>query len=196
VGGVTPNSGAAKAGLQEGDVIVELNGKKVPDPRNLRLLVAQAGPNAKVSLRVLRGEPGTKPVEKTLSVTLGELPQEFVAARGKNAPEEGGQQGADALDGVEVTDLDAAARRQLNIPRTVQGALVVNVDPDSEAARSGLTQGDVILEMNRQRVRRADDAVALSQKAKGDPLLLRVWTRIGNGPGGTHYLVVENSKGN
>jgi serine protease Do len=196
VGGVTPNSGAAKAGLQEGDVIVELNGKKVPDPRNLRLLVAQAGPNAKVSLRVLRGEPGTKPVEKTLSVTLGELPQEFVAARGKNAPEEGGQQGADALDGVEVTDLDAAARRQLNIPRTVQGALVVNVDPDSEAARSGLTQGDVILEMNRQRVRRADDAVALSQKAKGDRLLLRVWSRTGNGPGGTHYLVVENSKGN
>jgi serine protease Do len=194
VGGVTPNSAGAKAGLENGDVIIEFNGKKVTDPRNLRLLVAQAAPGTKFNLRVLRGTADSKPREKMLAATLGDLPQEAMMARGRNAPEEGTQQATDALDGVEVSDLDAAARKQLDIPRSVQGALVVKVDPDSNAAQGGLSQGDVIIEINRQRVRNADDAVALSQKVKGDQLLLRVWSQAGGGPGGTRYLVVDNSK--
>jgi serine protease Do len=193
VAGINPNTAAAKAGIRDGDVIVEFNGKKVSDSRNLQLLVAQTPPGTKVSLRVLRGEPGKAPAEKNYNLTLAELPQETMAGRGRNAPEEGTQQGTDALDGVEVTDLDAAARRQLSIPRSVQGALVVNVDSDSTAAEGGLSQGDVILEINRQRVRSADDAVALSDKVKGDHVLLRVWSQSPNGAGGTHYLTVRNS---
>ena len=194
VSGLTPNSAAAKAGLQDGDVVVEFNGKKVPDPRALQLLVAETAPGTRVKLRVLRGAAGSRPAEKTLTATLAELPQEALASRGRNNSEDGGQQGSDALDGVEVTDLDAAARRQLDIPRTVQGALVVNVDPDSNAAQAGLSQGDVITEINRQRIRAADDAVALTKKIKGQKFLLRVWSKGPGGIGGTRYLVVENSK--
>ena len=194
VGDVRASSAAAKAGLEDGDVIVELNGKKVTDPRTLQLLVAQTPPGTKVKLRVLRGSSSGKPAEKTVSATLAELPQEALAGHGHSTTDQGSQQGADALDGVEVTDLDAAARRQLNVPRTVQGALVVNVDPDSNAAQGGLTQGDIIMEINHQRVRSADDAVALSQKIDTERLLLRVWTQSGPGGGGTHYLVINNSK--
>ena len=195
VGGVTPNSAAAKAGLEDGDVVVEFNGKKVTDPRSLQLLVAETAPGTKVTLGVLRGAAGSKASEKTVTATLGELPQEALAGLKPNSPEEGNQKGSDALDGVEVTDLDTATRRQLDVPRTVQGALVVNIDPDSNAAESGLSQGDVIMEINRQRVRTADDAVALSQKVKGDRVLVRLWSRAGGGgPGGTRYLVVDNSK--
>jgi serine protease Do len=100
----------------------------------------------------------------------------------------------DALDGVEVTDLDNSSRRQLEVPRTVRGALVVNVDPDSNAAQAGLRQGDVLVEINRQPVRTADDAVKLSESAKGDRILVRVWSRMPNGVGGTRYLVVDNAK--
>ena len=194
VGGVTPGSAAASAGLRDGDVVIRFDGKKVSDPRNLQLLVAQAAPGTKANLTILRGAPGTNPVEKTLSATLGELPQEAMAGRGRNPGEQGSQPGADALDGVEVADLDASVRRQLSIPRSLQGALVVNVDADSDAAQAGLAQGDVILEINRQRVRNADEAVALSEKVKGTRILLRVWSRSGAGPGGTRYVVVENSK--
>jgi len=194
VGGVNPNTAAAKAGLREGDVIVEFNGKKVTDSRNLQLLTAQTAPGSKVTLRVLRGEPGKPPAEKNYTVTLAELPQEVVEAQGRAESGDGAHKGTDALDGVEVTDLDVGARRQLEIPRTVQGALVVNVDPGSTAAQGGLSQGDVILEINRQRVRNADDAVALSQKVKSDQILLRVWSAGPNGTGGTHYITVENSK--
>jgi serine protease Do len=137
---------------------------------------------------------GAKPTEKNLSATLAELPQEAMASRRRNSPDEGSQQAADALDGVEVTDLDSAARKQLSVPRSVLGALVVNVDPDSSAAQAGLGQGDVITEIDRKPVRSADDAVALTQKVQGNRLLLRVWSRSGPGPGGTRFLVVENSK--
>jgi len=195
VGGVTANSAAAKAGVEDGDVVVQFNGKKVSDPRSLQLLVAQTAPGSKVTLRVLRGAAGSKASEKTATVTLGELPQEALASLRRNAPQEGAQQGADALDGVEVTDLDTATRRQLGVPRTVQGALVVNVDPNSNAAESGLSQGDVITEINRQRIHNADEAVALSQKVKEERLLVRVWSSGGGGgTGGTRYLVVDNAK--
>jgi serine protease Do len=195
VGGVSGNSSAAKAGLRDGDVILEFNGKKVTDPRSLQLLVAQAAPGSKVNLKVLRGVDGGKSQEKSFSATLGELPEETIAGKERNRSEDGRQQAADALDGVEVADLDSGVRRQLELPRSVQGgALVANVDPDSDAAQAGLSQGDIILEINRQKVRSADDAVAFSQKIKGDRVLLRVWSRGGSGPGGTRYLVIENSK--
>jgi serine protease Do len=193
VGGVGPNSAAEKAGVKDGDVILELNGKKVTDPRNLQLLVAQTAPGTQVTLRVLRGERGQKASEKTLTARLGELPKDVMAGRGRAAPNEPGQSNMDALDGVSVGDLDAAARRQFDIPGSIRGALVVKVDQDSNAAEAGLQQGDVIIEINRQPVRDADSAVALSEKAKGDRVLLRIWSRAGGGPGGNRYLTVENS---
>lgn len=193
VGGVTPNSPAAKAGIEDGDVVVQFNGKKVTDSRNLQLMVAQTPPGTKVSLQILRGEPGKKPVESTVNVALGELPAEKTVAQ-KRAPKQNGPAEMDVLDGVEVGDLDAAARQQFEIPRNIRGALVANVDPNSNAAESGLQPGDVIVGINRQSVRNADEAVALSQRANGTSVLLRVWSKGADGTGGTHYVVIENSK--
>jgi len=194
VGGVAPHSAAAKAGLMEGDVIVELDGKKVSDTRNLQLTIAQTPPGSKVTLRVLRTDEGSKPLEKTLTATLGELPPDLMAmGAGKSAPDNDKQE-MDSLDGVEVTDIDSAGRRQNDIPRGIHGALVVKVESDSNAAEAGLRPGDVILEIDRQPVRDADEAVALSDKAKGDRILLRVWSRAGGGTGGTRYVVVDNKK--
>jgi hypothetical protein len=53
----------------------------------------------------------------------------------------------------------------------------------------------VITEINKQAVKSSDDAVSLSEKATGDHILLRVWSSgSGGGPGGTHYLSVDNTK--
>jgi serine protease Do len=195
VGEVSPGSPAAKAGLQDGDVVLDFNGKKVADPRNLQLLVSQTAPGSRVTLRILRGEAGQKAFERNVSATLGELPAGALASRERTIPGHSGHEDMDALEGVEVTDLDQSTRRQLEIPRSVHGALVVNVDPDSTAAEATLRQGDVIVEINRQPVRTANDAVALTQKVKGDHVLLRVWSHgAEDRAGGTRYLVVDNSK--
>jgi serine protease Do len=192
---VTPNSAAAKAGLQDGDVIIELNGKKMTDPSNLSLTVAQIPPGSKVSLRVLRGETGRKPSEKTVTAILGELPTNELTSTEKNPGKPNQKSGNDVLEGVEVADINASTRRHFDIPRTLRtGAVISSVDQDSTAAEAGIQEGDIVLEINHQPVHSADEAVTLSEKVKGDHVLLRVWSRAGGGSTGrTRYVLVQNS---
>ncbi len=194
VGEVEPNTPADKAGLKNGDVIVEINGKKMTDPRTLVLFISQTAPGSRVTLRILRTEPGKAPMEKTLAASLTEKPEEGEASRLRNPQPDRSHTSIDGLDGVEVTDIDTRTRRQLGIPNNVRGALVSNVEQDSNAAKAGLQPGDVILEIDRQPVRNAQDAVTLSERAKGDSVLLRVWSNGDGGPGGIRYVPVNNKK--
>lgn len=182
IGDVTKDSPAEKAGLKEGDVVIEFNGRKVTDSRHLRLMVSQTAPATKTALKVLRDGK-----EQTYTVKLGELPTERLAeADGSSGGMRRGTR-ADPLDGVTVEDLDARARRQFNLPNYLRGAVVTEVNPGSAAAGAGMRPGDVIVEINRQNVTSADEAVELSEKIKGDRVLLRVWSN-----GGSRYVVLEN----
>ena len=184
VSDVAPNTPAAAGGLKEGDVIREVNGKPVADGNQLRLMVSEMRPGTKVDLKVLHDGK-----EVNVSAKLAELPADRMGRNRNNAPEDESTPGNDALEGVEVQDIDANARQELSIPSYVKGALVANVDPDSTSADAGLREGDVILEINRKPVRNADDAVTLSQKAEGSRVLLRVWRN-----GGSFFLSVNSSK--
>lgn len=95
----------------------------------------------------------------------------------------------DSLDGVEVADLDANTRQELNVPDNVKGAIVSNVEPGSNSAEAGLQRGDIILEIDRKPVQDADQAVKLSEQAKGKRVLLRIWRN-----GGSTVLTVDNAK--
>src|SRR6267142_1057449 len=195
VGGVSPDSAAEKAGLKDGDVILEFNGKKVSEPSALQLQVAQSPPGSKVTMRILRNAENGKPIERNLTATLTELPKEYLVTDSRSGSREHSQSGTDALDGVEVTDLDARVRRQVDIPRNVQGALVSNVSQDSNAAEAGLRPGDVILAIDHHPVHTSDEAVQMADKAKGEQILLQVWSRPGGrGPGGTRFIPVDNTK--
>jgi len=181
VGDVTPKGPADKAGVRSGDVIVEFNGRPVPDSRQLKLLVAQAKPGSEATLKLVRdGEP------HTLGLTLKELPgPEQSAKADRKASEDTG-----TLNGVAVADLDNRTRRELDTPPNVHGAVITDVAPDSAAYEAGLKPGDVILEINKQAVKNADDAVRLTEHPKDKTTLLRVW-RDGN----SRYVVVDESKG-
>jgi serine protease Do len=190
---VQPDSPAAKAGAKDGDFVIEFDGHKVTEMRNLRLLVSQTAPGTKVTLKVLR-----EGKEKTFSLTLGTMPEEFMAEGSRAQPGQRGNSEMDALDGVEVTDLgelDGRTRRQYDLPKDIQGALVTSIQPDSNAAEAGLKAGDIIVSINREPVHSANEAVRLSEKAKSDRILLRVWRgNSGGGGGGMLYLSVDNVK--
>ena len=184
---VMPDTPAARAGIQRDDYIIEFNGKKITDRRHLRLMVSQAAPQSKVAVKVMRNGR-----EKTLTVTLGVQPPEL----GGETPADSGSRAdskAEQLEGVAVMDLDSQARQHYDIPARVKGALVSKVDPDSKAAEAGLHEGDVIVELNRQPVTNAEQAVELTNKAKGDRLWLRVFSQE-NGLGTTRYVPVEAAK--
>jgi serine protease Do len=185
---VEPDSPAARSGFKKEDFIAEFNGHQVKDERQLSLLVSQTAPGKTVKLKVLRDGK-----EKILTATLGELPRELLARSGQAQPNERGKSEKDALDGVEVADLDTQARRTAGVPENIRGALVTSVDQDSNSAEAGLQSGDVIVEINRQPVHSADEAVALSEKAKSDHIRLRVW-RGGEGRAGMLFLSVDNTK--
>jgi serine protease Do len=186
---VMPNTAASKAGLQSGDVIRSVDGKKITDDNQLRLMVSQMAPGTKVALKVLRGDDGKAPAEKSLTATLGTLrPEDAVGASDKTESSSSKSE-KDGLDGVEVSDLDANAHRQFNIPSNVDGAMVSDVDPNSNSAEAGVREGDVIQEINRQTVKNAADAVKFSENAKGDRVLLRVWRQ-----GGGFFITVDNTK--
>jgi serine protease Do len=181
VSSVTPGSAAAAAGLQSGDVIVEFNGQPVQDASQLKLRVAETGPGITVPVVVMRnGE------RKTLDITLKEQPTKQVAnANSGNNQNNGGQ---DALHGVAVSDLNSDTRSELNIPANVQGALITEVDPASPSYEAGLRTGDVILEINHQPIKDAQDAVHDTAQPKGNETLVKVWS-----PQGIHYLTVQQT---
>lgn len=187
IGDVTTNSPAARAGLKEGDVLREVNGKKITGERQFRLTIADIQPNTKVTLKISRDGK-----EQAVTATVGTLPaspQNRPSRRSRANPQNTTPSNQDAFYGVEVVDLSANVRRQFNLPSNIQGALVTNVEGGSNAAEAGLHHGDVILEINRQPVRTADDAVKLSKNAKSDQILLRVWTQ-----GVNRYIAVDNTK--
>ncbi len=186
---VEADSPGAKAGFKAGDFVVQFDGKKIANMEQFRLIVSQTAPGAKVDVKILR--EGT---EKTLTPTLAAMPEEMLSRGNRTLPTSRGSSGMDALDGVEVADLDAGARREYQFPSELHGALVSNVDQDSNAAEAGLHSGDVILEIDRHSVHNADEAVELSEKAKGNHILLRVWQRSNAGKGGMLYLSVDNLK--
>jgi len=189
---VEPGTPAAKAGLQNGDVIRQIDEKKIADSQQLRLMISQTAPGTKVKVIFLRGENGNKPVEKTVTATLGTLPGQANAR--DNTPEEQKDSNYDSLDGVEVGDIDSNARQQYNLPSSVHGAVVTSVDENSNSADAGLREGDVIQEINHEPVRTADDAVRLSDKAHGNRVLLRIWRANSSGSGGSFYITVDNTK--
>ena len=188
VGDVLPNTPAEKAGIKSGDVIVGFNGKEIADAHGLQLAVSQSEPGTPATVKLIRDGK-----EKSVTVALAQLPSQMGAGSDDQTGSNSNDTKTDALDGVTVDNLDQDARQQLKIPDAVQGAIVSDVDQDSNSAEAGLQKGDVIVQINRQPVADAESAINLCTKATGNRILLKIWRRNGD-MGGTLYLSVDNTK--
>jgi serine protease Do len=174
VGEVEPNAPAARAGIKTGDVITAVNGKKVNDPRELRLMIGSMAPGTKAQIDVNR-EGQTK----TIGVQLGEMPATAAGENTETSSEEPAQQEKTTVfGGVAITNITDDIRTALNLPKEVQGAVIADIDADSPAAKAGLREGDVIQEVNKQPVKSAKDLVLISKKLKpNDKILIRVYSQ-------------------
>lgn len=177
---VIPGDPADKAGIKEGDVLLEFNGQKIDDGEKFRMLVAKAKPGTTVAVKVLRGKETLN-----LKVTLTEQPDDLTASRTRVGP-------AIRQLGLTVQDLTPELADELG-HRGERGVLVAQVDPAGPAAAArptGIAQGDLIQEVAQQPV----DSVAAFNAvlAKADlskPLLMLVRKRDGS----KHFVVVRPS---
>jgi serine protease Do len=174
VGEVTPNSPASRAGLKQGDIIVQVNGQSVSDANQLRLKVGMMDPNSTINLKVMRDGQ-----MQNIAVTLGEFPsKEEQASAASDNPENG--------LGVSVENLTPDTARELKLPASAKGVLVDQVKAGSRAEEAGLHRGDVIQQVNRQPVTSAQEFSQAVHGAKKDaPVLLLV-----NRNGDTMFLAV------
>jgi len=184
VGEVAPKTPSEKAGMKTGDVITAVNGKKISDARELRLLIGSMAPGSKAQIQVNR-EGQTK----IFDVQLAEMPAGVTAEGGPEAsPEESAQpEKTTVFGGVAVADITEDIRTALNLPKEVLGAVIAEVDADSPAGKAGLREGDVLQEVNKQPVKNAKDLVGVSKKLKpNEKILIRVYSQ-----GRSGYVALE-----
>ena len=184
VGEVAPNTPSQKAGIKTGDVITAVNGKKISDARELRLMIGSMAPGSRAQIQVNR-----EGQEKKFDVQLIEMPAGVTEEGGPEAsPEESTQpEKTTVFGGVAVADITDDIRSALNLPKEIQGTVIAEVDADSPAGKAGLREGDVIQEVNKEPVRNAKDLVAVSKKLKpNEKILIRVYSQ-----GRSGYVALE-----
>ena len=161
-----PDGPAVKAGIESGDVITSVNGQAVKDARDLAKRISSLPPGSTVKLGVV-----SKGAEKTVNVTLGELPREQRQARA-NSDERGDS------SGTEVPRLGLSLAPAGKVAGAgSDGVVVTHVDQDGPAAAQGFRTGDVILEVAGKRVGNPDEvrkAFADARSGGKRTILLRV----------------------
>lgn len=175
VADVTPGSPAEKAGFVSGDVIVEVDGKKVDAPRDLRLIVGSLKPGSTVHLVTVRN--GAK---KEFDVVLTELsPKETKLTGDEAEPEAPAPPASPAafITRLRLVDMTDEIRGMIQAPPALEGAVISDIDPESAAYRAGLRQGYVLTEINRTPIKTVGDvATALGAIKSGKAVIVRVWS--------------------
>ena len=180
VASVTPEGPSEKAGLKPGDIILSVNGEPIDEMRELPRVVASTSINS--AANVVFWRDGKRMEAK---VTVGEL---------EKAEEDGllsNSSGPDAEDrtqgleietiGITVKSITEQGRRDYAIPKSVEGVVIAGVSPSSEAARKGLFEGDVIVELNQQPLTEPQQALEIVNAAaqNGRPSVLLLVNREG-----------------
>ena len=163
VGDVTAGGPAAEAGVKPGDIIVRFDGKKVEDMNKLRNTVAATAPGREIQVELFRDR---KPL--TVTIKVGELPSQRVAARAGEPTED---------LGLTVQDLSRELAQQLRVEAD-RGVVVTKVEPGGLAERGGLVAGDLILEVDGRPVDSVNGFyAALRERDIKDGVRLRVKTQ-------------------
>ena len=155
---VTSEGPAEKAGIEQGDVIVMLDGQAVADAKDLSRIVASTPVGKTVTVKVLRNG---KEVDHL--VKIGEMEEESKVATANSSSHK-------SL-GVAVQNLTPQIARELGLKRNA-GVVVTAVEPGSAAAEATIQTGDVIREVNRKSVGNVDDFAQKIEQAKGQESIL------------------------
>jgi len=191
---IEPGQPAARAGVQQGDVILKVNGQEITPDNTLSYIVAGLPVGSRVSIDAIRNG---KPV--TLTAVLAERPPEdqLAAAAGDEdeggAPPQGGQAAPSSIRaslGLSLQTLTPQIVQQLGLTAGTHGVVVTGVDQSSDAGAKGIQPRDVILAIAQRPVSNvAEAAAAIDAAKKGGFKTVLLLVQRGNHP--ATYLGVE-----
>jgi serine protease Do len=169
---ISPKGAAERAGLEPGDVITAFNNKPIRNNNELVSTVTATRPGTTVPVKIVRDGK-----ERTLNLTVDELDLEA-----ENNQTRAGRGGAPQTDpeptagfGMTLGNITPQVARQLRLEADAQGAVVMEVEQGSAAARAGLEEGDVILRVGRAPVTNKVDAEReLGRVPSGGTAFLRI----------------------
>ncbi len=157
---VYKDSPAAKSGIKEGDVIATFDAKAVRTTKDLLNMVATAEVGRSIVLGLVRDQKA-----RDVTVTVGKRPSDEEESLPPEAPAVSG-----AFRGMTADEVSPAYRQQFDLSET-SGVVVVNLEEDSPAAKSGLMVGDVILEIDKRPVKKLADFNTAVARVKGNCLI-------------------------
>ena len=144
ISNVVNSSPADNAGLITGDVILEFNDVSINNSSHLKNVVSSSEPGKRYKVDIIRD--GRR---KSIYVKLGELPNEPQMAFMPNDKS--------STLGITVQDLNSSLRKHYNLSQDDDGVVVTEMDNDSEAYRSGIREGDIIIRVGTNNVRNSND---------------------------------------
>ena len=176
---VMKGSPADKAGIKQGDVILQFNGKDVEDTGHLRNMVSQAPIASKVKIKLLRQKK-----EIGVEVVVSELPKKLAEVSSSLDEEPGNHAESSALAGLVVQELTPGLAGHFGLDESEKGVVIVKTDPDSKAYEAGIRPGDIILQINQKNIPtleaykkaagaiRSKDRILLLVRRKGEDLFV------------------------
>jgi len=177
---VEENSPAAKAGMQDGDIITSVAGQEVKDSRDLQHLVSTLTLNKSYPVKVYRDGK-----DQTLSVFVRPAPENYgedrtiLAKTPKKEKAESEELSVKNL-GIELQDLTSENAEQFGYAEDKSGVVVAKVDPNGIAAEQGLRRGMIITKIAEKPVTSAAKAREMLQKSSLEKgVLVQVQTREG-----------------
>jgi serine protease Do len=182
VADVTPGGPAAKAGFQQGDVILSFNGHDINKVRDLPIVVAETPVGNDAKIHVWR-----KSGETDLDAKIAQMPDNPKIAQksgGSNSNRENGgatAQNSSAM-GLRLAPLTSEWRQRLHVGKEVKGVVVTSIADSSPLAELGLQRGDVIESVNQKAVSSPGEVVSALNSAKntkGDQNVLILLNRNG-----------------
>jgi serine protease Do len=163
VAAVTEGGPAAAAGIEQGDVILEFNGREVAEMRRLPAMVAETSVGSTVDVKIWR-----RNAEQSVRVTVGELEAEqMAAAPATDMPEDAQPKQMESL-GLALGEITPELRTQFSLDADAKGVVVTDVKEGSSGAEKGLVPGDVIVEVDQEEVSTPADVVEKVERAKSE----------------------------
>ncbi len=173
---VVKDSPAENAGIQEGDVIVEFNGKSIANTANLKNVVSLSAPESTNRVKVIRNGSS-----KSMKVTLQELPdnpQQFAVRQNSSVDD----------FGLKLSRITNSLKKKYEIEED-EALVVTNIDPNGEAYEKGIREGDLIKRVGTEKVTSVKDFKKLIEKSKNKETVLLLVKKPG---GGSRYFTLNN----